>query len=274
MTRQHVPAPTQSRPERIAVALCSHALRFGWLLFGLLSCNSLLGIGESSLRCDSDPCTTQTAGAGGTPAGSATPGGNETDPPDAGSGGGAGGTSSVDSTPTPATQGPPSVSASGNPESANAGQDAGAISEPSNGGSSGAGAGPVGNGGAPPDPISNGDAPAAACEDSPDGCAACLCGACRNDFAACAETPGCVEIVACARLTGCVGFECYCGSVDVITCGMTGRGDGPCLEQTLAAPGARAPTLANPSAGPASDAALAFGNCSAQTTLCADACQD
>jgi hypothetical protein len=109
---------------------------------------------------------------------------------------------------------------------------------------------------------------------SGDACGVCICNECGSEFAACAETPGCVEIVACARINRCVGFDCYCGSMDPITCATNGPGNGPCVEVTLAAQGSRLATLGNPSAGPASDAALALSNCSARSNVCTVACQN
>jgi len=80
--------------------------------------------------------------------------------------------------------------------------------------------------------------------------------------------------MACARSNDCFGFDCYCGSMDPITCATNGPGNGPCVDVTLAAPRSRVATLLNPSAGPASDAALALANCSAQSNGCTVACQN
>jgi hypothetical protein len=121
---------------------------------------------------------------------------------------------------------------------------------------------------APPD--AGGSSPPLAC-DRDDACGVCLCGACRAQFDACERTPGCLEIVACARVNQCSGVDCYCGTAGAIACGTT-RGNGPCFAVTRAAPGFREPTLLNPSAGPASDSALAFGSCVAQSAVCDPAC--
>src|SRR6185436_9516890 len=61
------PTAMSPHPERMSLELCTSVRRFGWLLCalagGVLSCNAILGIGEASLRCDTDPCTTDVASA-------------------------------------------------------------------------------------------------------------------------------------------------------------------------------------------------------------------
>jgi hypothetical protein len=131
-------------------------------------------------------------------------------------------------------------------------------------------AGPGGGSAIAPTPDAGSGPPPLVC-DRDDACGVCLCGACREQFDACEGTQGCLEIVACARLNQCSGVDCYCGTAGAIACGTTG-GNGPCFAVTRATPGFREPTLLNPSAGPASDAALAFGSCVAQNTLCDQAC--
>jgi hypothetical protein len=215
----------------------------GWLLsslLGVLSCNSVLGIGEASLECDSAPCATDIASAAGSPAGGV-------DTRDAGA---TGGVSTAGNTETPLDL-PVSSSTPASPASS---------APAASAGGGGASSGLAPDSGAPVRA-----APPALCSSGDDACGTCLCDACEDEVARCAATPGCFEIVACARLNACVGFACFCGSIDVIACATSGAANGPCLAPTLAAPGSRLPTLANPSAGPASDAALALANCSRQS---------
>jgi hypothetical protein len=113
-----------------------------------------------------------------------------------------------------------------------------------------------------------------ASDPSADACDACLSIACPNELETCAATPGCTEIVACARNSGCALAACYCGTINALLCASTGFGNGPCLGVTLAAPGAHAPNLVDPSAGPASQAALAVGNCRSLSLACSLACID
>jgi len=87
---------------------------------------------------------------------------------------------------------------------------------------------------------------------------------------ACASTEGCQEILACVRDKGCTGIDCYCGTFNALAC-SGGQSDGPCKSVFLAAPGAHEPSLMAPSAGPASDAALAVGTC-AQGQACNQTC--
>jgi hypothetical protein len=235
---------------------------FGWLLSSLLavvSCNSLLGIGEASLQCDTGPCTTDVSSAGGSPAGRTDVASLDS----SAAGGGAGGAN-------PAVNAPPDTSTPASSEVMNdlplsagssgaSGSSSGERSAPP--GAPGAAASdPAADGGTPVDPA----APASLCSSGGDACGSCLCDACAAEVASCTATPGCFEIVACARLNGCVGFACFCGSVDLIACATIGGANGPCVDATLGAPGSHLPSLASPSAGPASEAALAIANCSGQ----------
>jgi hypothetical protein len=247
------------------------------LASGVLACNSLLGIREASLRCDTNPCTTEvagaTAGVAGEP-GASVAGEAPLDDGPAGNGAGAGGAASETGIGgAPALLQPSGNSGSALPESGSSAAGAPEGSAPSSGGAAGAGGGAAVDAGAPQVPSGSGGAPAALCSSS-DACGVCICNECGDEFAACTETPGCVEIVACARLNGCAGFDCYCGSMDPITCVTSGPGNGACVEATLAAPGSHVATLNNPSAGPASDAALALANCSARNDVCTAACQN
>jgi hypothetical protein len=106
---------------------------------------------------------------------------------------------------------------------------------------------------------------------SDDGCAACVCGACASELDDCAGTPGCAEILACVRDNGCSGTDCYCGDVGIAEC-FRGGGNGPCKAAVLAAPGGKEPTIASPSGGPASDAALQVADCADQDDTCGEVC--
>ena len=64
-----------------------------------------------------------------------------------------------------------------------------------------------------------------------------------------------------ARESGCTGVDCYCGVASIVACASSGAADGPCKSTMLEAPGARIPTLTDPSAGAASDAAVAVAGC-------------
>jgi hypothetical protein len=107
-----------------------------------------------------------------------------------------------------------------------------------------------------------------------DACGVCLCGTCADEIEVCAQTPGCPEIVACARSSGCTGVDCFCGTVDLLTCATTSQANGPCTTVTRNAPGYRQPTLLSPSAGPASDAAQVLAECSSRSTACTAACSN
>jgi hypothetical protein len=275
-----------TRPQLGRMSAASHSVlpRCAWALCalaaGVLSCNALLGIGEAALRCDTDPCATDVASAlpevTDDPSESAleAPAADEPARDAGGRGEGAGGASSesgISGTPTLLPAGG-SSSAAPEPTGSDSGAGAGG-SGPSLGGVGGAEPGAAGNAGAPPAPPASGGASSALCN-SGDACGVCVCNACNEEFTRCADTPGCVEIVACARVNACVGFSCYCGTMDPVTCAVSGPGNGPCVDVTLAAPGSRVATLINPSAGPASDAALALSNCVGQSNACAAACQN
>ena len=105
-----------------------------------------------------------------------------------------------------------------------------------------------------------------------DDCAHCVCDECAPEAEACELRPGCAEIAACVLSTGCVGAACFCGAVDTLRC-LSGAANGPCMDVILSAPGGRSPTLADPSAGPASDAAVALGECAEPPSgACATEC--
>ena len=87
----------------------------------------------------------------------------------------------------------------------------------------------------------------------------------------CEQTAGCAEIAACGLETGCIGAACLCGPVDPLRC-LSGDASGPCLDVIVGAPLGRMPTLDNPSAGPASDAAVALSACAEPPGSCADEC--
>jgi hypothetical protein len=231
-------------------------VRSAWLfgvLIGAASCNALLGIQEASLTCAAPAC--ELADAAATGGNDMTPGsGAAARAPDAGaeragaSLAGAGG--------APATSGSRGDVAPVAPSLAPAGD-----TEPGNGAAASAGSGPpVGGDDAGQGPCSTGDA-----------CGDCLCVECEEALGACTSTPGCLEILACARNSGCTGFACYCGAVDLLQCATTDLANGPCLAVMLAAPGSHAPSLLDPNAGPASEAALDLATCSAQS--CAVACR-
>lgn len=142
-------------------------------------------------------------------------------------------------------------------------------------GSSGAQAAGAPNGGAPGELCGTSaseatfEADCLACAAS--DCERCLCSNCGEQLVACSNIEGCPEIAACIRESGCAGLDCYCGSFDAIAC-AGGQADGPCKAAILAAPGAREPTALEPSAGPASDAAVAIGLCAQPGQPCAKAC--
>ncbi len=78
--------------------------------------------------------------------------------------------------------------------------------------------------------------------------------ACGAAFDLCAETTGCDQILACAARNTCSGMGCYCLDAECQT-------PGPCRAVIEMAPGARAPDEADPSLGPAADAATGVGDC-------------
>lgn len=105
-----------------------------------------------------------------------------------------------------------------------------------------------------------------------DACADCVCERCSSELGRCAETPGCAEILACVREAACSGRECFCGDAGLTEC-LRGESNGPCKEVVLAAPESREPSLDDPSAGPASDAALAVGDCADSDDECGELCE-
>jgi hypothetical protein len=237
---------------------------FGWLLaslLGVVSCNSVLGIGEASLQCDGEPCTADIASAAGSSAGGVDTG-------DAAStGGGAGGMNGAGASAAGSSNTGGSETISGQLPVSSSTPPSPVASDPAPAGEGGAASsGPAADSGAPAEP----SAPAL-CSGGDDACGTCLCDTCEPEVASCGATPGCFEIVACARVSGCVGLACFCGTVDVFTC-AAGGANGPCVDATLAAPGSHLPTVASPSAGPASEAALALSTCSGQR--CIATCQN
>jgi hypothetical protein len=102
-------------------------------------------------------------------------------------------------------------------------------------------------------------------------CLSCVCVKCAAALDTCATTPGCREIMECVATSGCIGAECYCGDAGSATC-LAGRGNGPCKDVVLAAPGGREPDTRNRSAGPASDAANAVGSCASDEDTCGSLC--
>lgn len=102
-------------------------------------------------------------------------------------------------------------------------------------------------------------------------CEMCLCSDCTEQLEQCADTPGCPEILQCTRQSGCFGVACYCGDFDAVAC-VGGQSNGPCKDLILSAPGSRVPSVINPSAGPASDAAVAISTCAGMGQPCAEAC--
>jgi hypothetical protein len=171
---------------------------------------------------------------------------------------------------------PPAAGTGGSPSSAMAGGSSTStpvgsspeISAPAKlsagtGASSGAGTGPVSR---QEPPVED-----ACSSPSADGCAACLCEKCKGVLDACASTSGCPEILVCVRENACSGSDCYCGDASLPAC-FSGRGNGPCREAVLTAPSGQEPTLANPSGGPASDAALGVAACAQKDARCTAAC--
>lgn len=245
----------------------------GWvlLLLGASACNSLLGIHEASLDCDAPACASGVPSSGA-PSGMDGPaadgiervdggtapdgaGGRSNAAGAAGAPSGSGASSEAGPVPIAPPEGVGGGSTNGAPAASSGGTAGGADTQPpgAGGATSGAGAGGA------PGPCNSGDA-----------CGDCLCESCDEPLAACTGTPGCLEILACARNSGCVGFACYCGSVDLITCAISDLADGPCIATMLAAPGSHPPTVSDPNAGPASQAALVVAECRGQR--CAAPC--
>lgn len=103
------------------------------------------------------------------------------------------------------------------------------------------------------------------------GCEHCVCESCPEALADCAATPGCPEIMACALQTGCTATDCFCGDASLTGC-LDGEANGPCRDVIVAAPGGRAPTLTQPSAGPAAEAARAVAECAENAADCSSLC--
>jgi hypothetical protein len=101
-----------------------------------------------------------------------------------------------------------------------------------------------------------------------DACEQCLCTDCTEELETCSMTGGCPEIAACVKESGCTGLDCYCGTFDALSC-AAGQANGPCKSVILDAPGGHLP---NPSAGPASDAAIAISACAQTDGPCATPC--
>jgi hypothetical protein len=102
-------------------------------------------------------------------------------------------------------------------------------------------------------------------------CERCLCSSCTEQLQACANIPGCPEILDCTKQSRCQGIACYCGDFDAVSC-LNGEANGPCKSAIVAAPGARVPTIISPSSGPASDAAVAISDCVEAGQPCAAPC--
>ncbi|HTV24541.1 MAG TPA: hypothetical protein VMG12_37880 [Polyangiaceae bacterium] len=121
----------------------------------------------------------------------------------------------------------------------------------------------------PPDeePPDDDPSPNEACDD-------CLANVCPQIIERCDDTAGCDAIVACARASGCDQDACYCGEVNAFLCTTTGQANGPCRDIMLAAPGAHAPNLVEPNAGPASVAASDVGTCRVQSDECRAVCEN
>lgn len=119
-------------------------------------------------------------------------------------------------------------------------------------------------------PAAEWDANCLACAGD-DACATCACASCAQALRDCEATAGCQEIALCAQAAACVGIECYCGTDTLDACAK-GGGNGPCKEAFLSAPGGKAPTLAEPSAGPASDALGELAVCLQGSSTCGAVC--
>jgi hypothetical protein len=104
-----------------------------------------------------------------------------------------------------------------------------------------------------------------------DACGTCLCNDCTSKLQTCQETPGCQDIANCVIAAGCTSEACYCGSFALAEC-LAGQSDGPCKDVILNAPGGHEPSLVQPSAGPASDAAIDVGLCAISGGPCATDC--
>jgi hypothetical protein len=132
---------------------------------------------------------------------------------------------------------------------------------------------PVSRDPAAPDPSEATDAVNDGCTalGSTDACAACICERCGSELQTCVETDGCPEILVCVRESACSGRSCFCGDASLTEC-LRGEANGPCRDVILAAPGGRTPSAQDPSAGPASDAALRVGECADDDDECSELC--
>ena len=162
---------------------------------------------------------------------------------------------------SPAASGQPQTSMGGSGASANGGS-----------GASGSGAGGTSGGAACREEVSDAEwaANCLACAGE-DACATCLCTSCEQATRECDATEGCREIAACVQSAGCMGIDCYCGTDTPADC-ANGAGKGPCKDTILAAPGGKAPTLADPSGGPASDAVAQVALCMQNPDTCGSVC--
>lgn len=104
-----------------------------------------------------------------------------------------------------------------------------------------------------------------------DTCSACVCERCSAKLAICDGIAGCSAILECVLASQCLGLDCYCGDKSPPAC-LQGNANGPCKAVVLAAPGGREPTLTNPSAGPATDAAVALSECAEADDTCRQLC--
>jgi hypothetical protein len=161
---------------------------------------------------------------------------------------------------------PSAASGAGSSAGATGGSSAGAPASAGSAGTSGGSGGQCSSG----DSGATFQADCLAC--ASDDCQRCACSNCTEQLKTCAETAGCPEIAACIRGSGCGGVDCYCGTFDALRC-AGGQSDGPCKAVILAAPGAKEPTTMDLSAGPASDAAVAVGQCIELEPACTRACQ-
>jgi hypothetical protein len=154
---------------------------------------------------------------------------------------------------------------SSNPSAA--GASAGNAAGTSNGGASGSS-----NTSAAGGPARAGAGGSGAASSNVDACTACLCSHCPTEVETCESTPGCQAIADCVATSRCEGVACYCGTVDPLGC-AAGTANGPCRDVILNAPSGHKPTLADQSAGPAADAAVAVATCGTKNGVCTASCQ-
>jgi hypothetical protein len=119
-------------------------------------------------------------------------------------------------------------------------------------------------------PAAEWDANCLACA-SGEACAICLCTNCAQAIRDCEATEGCKQIAACVQSSGCQGVDCYCGTDTLPMC-TSGGGNGPCKDIILGAPGGKAPTVADLSGGPASDAVAQVALCMQDQSKCGATC--